>query len=88
MYEGSDKWFYVVSSRVGAEEEETGNWDVSLDTEVHDGSANCRFSCPRGAIKPENPLNSGDGEDNPVHDHLQDGLSGIRVTLGCVNVVL
>ena len=88
MYEGSDKWFYVVSSRVGAEEEETGNGDVSLDAEVHDGSANCRFPRPSGAIEPENPLNSGDGEDDPVHDHLQDGLSGIRVTLGCVNVVL
>ena len=88
MYEGSDKWFYVVSSRVGPEKEETGNGDVSLDAEVHDGSANCRFSCPRGAIEPENPVNSVDGEDNPVHDHLQDGLSGIRVTLGCVNVVL
>lgn len=88
MYEGSDKWFYVVSSRVGPEKEETGNGDVSLDAEVHNGSANCRFSCPRSAIEPENPVNSVDGQDNPVHDHLQDGLSGIRVTLGCVNVVL
>ena len=88
MYECSDKGLYVVSSRVGAEEEETGNGDVSLDAEVHDGSANCRFPRPSGAIEPENPLNSGDGEDNPVHDHLQDGLSGFGMTLGCVNVVL
>ena len=88
MYEGSDKWFYVVSSRVGAEEEETGNGDVSLHAEVHDGSANCRFPRPSGAIEPENPLNPVEGEDNPVHDHLQDGLSGFGMTLGCVNVVL
>ena len=88
MYECSDKGLYVVSSRVGPEKEETGNRGVSLDAEVRNGSANCRFPRSSGAIEPENPLNSGDGEDNPVHDHLQDGLSGIRVTLGCVNVVL
>ena len=88
MYEGSDKGLYVVSSRVGPEKEETGNGDVSLDAEVHNGSANCRFPRSSGAIEPENPVNSGDGEDNPVHDHLQDGLSGFGMTLGCVNVVL
>ena len=88
MYEGSDKEIDIVSSRVGAEKEETGNGDVSLNAECHNRSENCRFSRSSGAIEPENPVNSVDGEDNPVHDHLQDGLSGFGMTLGCVNVVL
>lgn len=87
MNERRNQGLYVISSRVGPEKEEASNGDVLLNAEVHDGSTDCRFSCPCGAVEPQHPLKPSYGEDNPIHYLVQYGITSIRMALGRVDVL-
>ena len=85
MYEGGNYRLDSVSCVVSPKEEKASNWDVPFEAEGHDRSRNCRLPSSRGAVQPQDPLSTRNGQEDPGHDFVEDGQPRFWVAFRSIN---